>query len=64
LVGYKISVSTHLDNEFDVIKPKLHKSGNAIAFEYLIVPNIPCDLDYVRIVFGLCDILLTIYKKI
>jgi hypothetical protein len=35
-----LSFSMNLDKEFDSVKPKIHKIGNAVAFEFLNLINL------------------------
>jgi len=55
--------SVNLDNEFEVVKPKLHKIGNTVTYEFLITFNIPCELDYFQIIYALCEVLKLVYSK-
>jgi len=63
LQGYKAGVSVHLDKEYESFKPKLHKIGSTVAYEFLTVFNIPCELDYFRIIITLCEVLKLVYQK-
>jgi len=60
---YKTGGTVNLDNEFEEIKPKLHKVGNHVAYEFLSVFNVPCELSYFHIIFSLCDVLKIVYQK-
>ncbi|KAL9654056.1 hypothetical protein ABK040_011600 [Willaertia magna] len=45
------------------IKPTIHKMNGNVVYEFLKIPNIPCDLDYRQVVFSLCDVLTFVYRK-
>ncbi|PRP75074.1 hypothetical protein PROFUN_03910 [Planoprotostelium fungivorum] len=58
-------VSVNLDREdVEEFKPKIHKVGNTVYFEFLQIFNIPCDLDYLEIIFALSDVLKLVFGKL
>jgi hypothetical protein len=59
----KKQLSVNLDNEYEAVKPKLHKNGNNVEYEFLDIVNIPCELDYFEIIFALTETLKHVYAK-
>jgi len=55
--------SINLDNAYEAVKPKLHKAGHIVSYEFLDVFNIPCELDYLEITSALCEVLKVAYSK-
>ena len=39
LLGYK-GVTVNMDNAYEAVKPRLHKIGNHVAYEFLQVFNV------------------------
>ena len=50
-------------SEDDPITYTLHKVDNRVIFEFLQTPNIAGNLDYLDIVYVLCQVLQQIYQK-
>ena len=47
----------------DLQRPNIYKFSNTVVFEYLQVPHIPFDLNYVEVLSALCDALSKLYDK-
>eukprot|EP01038_Epipyxis_sp_PR26KG_P009417 gene9417-12683_t len=48
----------------DLTRPSIYKFNNVIVYEYLEVPHIPFELDYVEVLLALCDSLTALYEKL
>lgn len=48
----------------DLSRPSVYKFNNQVVFEYLQVPHIPFELDYVEVLFSLFDEMNKLYVKL
>ena len=39
------------------------KFNNEVVYEHLLTPQVPFSLDYLEVVFSVCDIMCLIYAK-
>ncbi|CAM9993397.1 unnamed protein product, partial [Phaeothamnion confervicola] len=46
-----------------VVVARLFKFNNEIAYEHLLTPRVPLQLDYIEVMFSMCDVLCLIYNK-
>lgn len=53
-----------IDGLSDLLRPSVYKFNNAVVFEYLEDPHVAFDLDYVEVLYGLCDELIMLYESI
>merc|ERR1711971_625911 len=51
------------DVEGQPIRPSIIKKNRAVVYQYLQLPNVPCELDYKQVLFTLCDIMVLMYRK-
>lgn len=42
---------------------RLLKCNNEVVFEHLLTPEVPFMLDYLEVVFSLCEVMCRIYAK-
>jgi hypothetical protein len=47
----------------DLQRPNIYKFSSSVVYEYLQVPHIPFDLDYVEVLSALCEALSKLYDK-
>ena len=52
-----------IDGLSDLLRPSVYKFNNVVVFEYLEDPHVAFDLDYVEVLYGLCDELITLYDS-
>lgn len=52
-----------LDGYGELARPSVHKFNNVVVFEYLQIPHISFELDYVEVLMGLCDSLCELYDR-
>lgn len=48
----------------DLLRPSIYKFNNIVVYEYLEEPHIPFELDYVEVLYGLCDMLILLYEEL
>ena len=47
----------------DLQRPNIYKFSSSVVYEFLQVPHIPFDLDYVEVLSALCEALSKLYDK-
>eukprot|EP00301_Raphidiophrys_heterophryoidea_P020693 c5318_g1_i2.p2 GENE.c5318_g1_i2~~c5318_g1_i2.p2 ORF type:complete len:145 (+),score=40.90 c5318_g1_i2:493-927(+) len=45
------------------IKPSIIKKDRTVMYEFLQTPNVPCNLDYMEVLFTLCELFVLVYRK-
>jgi hypothetical protein len=57
------SNSGSMDPQDHQIKSGIFKFNNDIVYEYLVTPHIPFELNYIEVLYSLCQMLYSLYDK-
>ncbi len=55
---------TAVADDQDQIRSTVYKFDNDVIYQYLNFPHVPFELDYIEVLFSLCDMLQLLYKKL